>query len=86
VLTLVNRVGIVLSRSVDGEADQRLVAGVDEVMLASLRNDNHVTSVDLLLFTWNNGFALSLSKDQVLVDVVNLGGKRIYDLAHQLKV
>jgi hypothetical protein len=51
VLTLVNRVGIVLSRSVDGEADQRLVAGVDEVMLASLRNDNHVTSVDLLLFT-----------------------------------
>lgn len=60
------------TRSIDGKADQRLLARVDKVVLGSLRNDDQVTGIDHLLLSGNDGLALTLSKDQVLVDVVNL--------------
>ena len=61
-----------LARSIDGEADKRFLAGVDKVVLASLGDDDKVAGVDHLLLSGNDGLALTLSEDQVLVDVVNL--------------
>jgi hypothetical protein len=61
-----------LTRSVDGKADQRFLARVDKVVLGSLGDDDQVTGVDHLLLSGDDGFALTLREDQVLVDVVNL--------------
>jgi hypothetical protein len=61
-----------LTRSVDGKADQRFLARVDKVVLGSLRDDDQVTGVDHLLLSGDDGLALTLREDQVLVDVVNL--------------
>jgi hypothetical protein len=41
-------------------------------VLGSLRDDDQVTGVDHLLLSSDDGLALTLSEDQVLVDVVNL--------------
>ena len=67
-----------LTRSIDGEADKRFLAGVDKVVLASLGDDDKVTGVDHLLLSGDDGLALTLSEDQVLVDVVNLQVMRMW--------
>ena len=41
-------------------------------MLGSLRDNDHITSLDLLLFTSNNSFADSTGEDQVLIDTMYL--------------
>jgi hypothetical protein len=41
-------------------------------VLGSLRDDDQVTGVDHLLLSGDDGLALTLREDQVLVDVVNL--------------
>jgi len=41
-------------------------------VLGSLRDDDQVTGVDRLLLSGDDGLALTLREDQVLVDVVNL--------------
>lgn len=71
-LTLVDRLGIMLRRRIDGETDQRLLAGIDKVVLGTLGNDDQITGIDHLFLSGDDGFALTLGEDQVLVDVVDL--------------
>lgn len=69
-----------LTRGVDGEAHQRLLPSVDKVVLAALGDDDQVTGVDHLLLARDDGLALTLGEDQVLVDVVDLrGGATVVD-------
>lgn len=62
-LTLVDRLGIVLRRRIDGETDQRLLASVDKIVLGTLGDDDQVTGVDHLFLAGDDGFALTLGED-----------------------
>jgi len=63
---------LVLGRGVDGIQNQRRGAGVDELVLGAGRDDNQISSPDVLVYPVDRRLALSRREGQDLVDGVFL--------------
>lgn len=67
-----NRLGVVLGRSVNGSHNQGFLSDIDKVVLGSLRNNDEITSINRPFLARNHSLGLALSEQQVLIDVVDL--------------
>ena len=70
---LVDRGRLVLRWRVDGIEDQRCRTSIDELMLGACRDDNEISSLDVLVFPRNGGFAGTGGEGQDLVNGMDLG-------------
>lgn len=70
---LVDGGGLVLGRAVDGVEDERVGAGVDELMLGACWHDDQVAGLDILVLARDGGFACTGREGEDLVHRMCLG-------------
>src|ERR1700733_5506213 len=71
-LRLMHSSRIMFSRRINCNELQRLVSNVDKLGLRPSRNYNNIRSIYFLVFSSNSSLALAGSKEQDLIDCVNL--------------
>ena len=70
----------------NAEAYQWCRSSIDELMLSASRHDHQVSSLDILIFARNGGFAHARSERQGLVDRMNLEEKKSTQSSVQYKI
>ena len=71
-LRLMHSSRIMFSRRINCNELQRLVSNVDELVLRPSRDYNNIRGIYFLVFSSNSSLALAGSKEQDLIDRVNL--------------